>query len=141
MMNEKEWAEFFELTQGRKPLPEDYQKAASAGEFKPETTVQATEQAKAQEIPNQAIPEKTATPQTQASTPLQTQPANQAINTGVATPNAPAGTTNPTAPLVQGQPLAAASVARQANKTSAFKKMGQVFKKLKIPSNMFDAHN
>lgn len=129
MMNEKEWAEFFELTQGRKPLPEDYQKAASAGEFKPETTVQATEQAKAQEIPNQAIPEQTAAPQTQASTPLQTQPANQAINTGVATPNAPAGTTNPTAPLVQGQPLAAASVARQANKTSAFKKMGQVFKK------------
>ncbi len=42
MMNEKEWAEFFELTQGRKPLPEDYQKAASAGEFKPELEVRSS---------------------------------------------------------------------------------------------------
>ncbi|MGT2930468.1 hypothetical protein ACVR1G_09630 [Streptococcus dentasini] len=41
MMNEKEWAEFFELVNGRKPEAADYVKAEAAGEYIPDQPKQA----------------------------------------------------------------------------------------------------
>ncbi|MFC3932341.1 hypothetical protein ACVR0S_00035 [Streptococcus dentapri] len=49
-MNEKEWAEFFELTQGRKPETIDYLEAELAGEFIPDKKEAETTTASPQQV-------------------------------------------------------------------------------------------
>ncbi len=148
MMNEKEWIEFFELTQGRQPSQEDYQKALAAGEFKPnpnpvnQAQIQEGPKPVAQEIAPSQAPQApgSSSSQVQASVPGQAptsapgqvaagNPVPSARPVAPSAPNAGVPNPAPASPSLQNQASLTEVVVPQAKKPSAFKKMGQAFKK------------
>lgn len=124
MMNEKEWAEFFELTQGRKPQPEDYQKAALAGEYQPDqTVVELANQTPAEGLNKQqepSIPVSATGPTEQNPQPMTAATGAMSISSQ---PQVTAPANGPASPAPAMAPIAAPA------KPSVFKKMGQAFKR------------
>lgn len=93
MMNEKEWTEFFELINGRKPSAEDLEQAKQAGEFVPEAKPsqdhQSAQATMAQTVPSQE-PVKPSSA-SQPAAPAAGQPQAQAfVAQGQAIPQTPA---------------------------------------------------
>lgn len=93
MMNEKEWTEFFELINGRKPSAEDLEQAKQAGEFVPEAKAsqdhQPAQATMAQTVPSQEPVQPSSA--SQPAAPAAGQPQAQAfVAQGQAIPQTPA---------------------------------------------------